>query len=150
MRYRTVSRSDGGHEVSAVLDRELLDGWIARSALDFERSIVWLESIEALDFTRVKTVTTANARDGLPEVDEPVIVLGYSTLLDDAPVHPLSKKYIRRVFYLTVDDAQLNMNAFPDDAVDPRTVLPGIEGSAPDLLEIERGYPHYLCRASVV
>jgi hypothetical protein len=41
------------------------------------------------------------------------------------------------------------MNQFPSDAIDPRTILPGVFGEPPKIEELERGYPQYMCRAEL-
>ena len=50
------------------------------------------------------------------------------------------------MFYLLERDTQLNMNQFPPDARDPRTILPGVEGESPSAAEWDRGYPRHMSR----
>lgn len=75
-----------------------------------------------------------------------LLVLGYSRLASDAPRHPVTGGYLRRMFYLLEQDTQLNMNQFPPEARDPRTILPGVQGDAPSVAEWDRGYPRHMSR----
>jgi len=146
---RTVQLADGSIEVVRILDDHLLKGWQPNNPLAFEKSILWLSPIESLDFVRVGHVRRAQSRRGpLVCSHSDVVLLGYSKLTCDAPVDPATKAYRRRLFYLRENDFLLNMNEFPDGAIDPQTILPGASGSPPNLQEIERGYPWWRCRGA--
>ena len=70
-------------------------------------------------------------------------------LTEDAPMDRETGCYTRRLFYLREEDSQLNMNQFPKDSVDPRSVLPSVLGEPPREEEVERGYPWYVRRAGL-
>ena len=144
---RRVSRPDGGEEIVRILNDRLLHKWRRENPLAFEKSIVWLCPLETLDFVRVATIRNAKSRRGPLLCTAGVTILGYSKLTPDAPCHPQTRAYTRRLFYLMESDFELNMNQFPAGSLDPQTILPGVAGSAPDLEKIERGYPWWLCRA---
>ena len=143
---RTVTRGNGSREIIRILDDDVLSRWRRDNPLAFEKSIVWLQPIETLDFVRVVTIRHAKSRRGPLLVKGAGVILGYSKLTSDAPRDPQTNTYTRRLFYLKEDDFELNMNQFPEGAIDPQTVLPGIAGESPDLQQIERGYPWYVCR----
>ncbi len=146
---RIVQRPDGGLEIVRILDDQLLKKWRREDPLAFEKSIVWLRPLEALDFVRVALVQNARSRRGPLLVAGEMVLLGYSKLTSDAPLNPATQCYTRRLFYLKESDFQLNMNQFPDGAIDPQTILPGVPGQPPNLREIERGYPWWRCRAGL-
>ena len=58
-------------------------------------------------------------------------VIGYAKLTPDAPRNDDGATYTRRMFYIRESDLE-HPERVPDDAVDPRTVLPGTCGSPPD------------------
>ncbi len=146
---RRVPRADGGEEIVRILDDQLLNKWRRDNPLAFEKSIVWLRPLETLDFVRVAMIRTAKSRRGPLLCSAGVTILGYAKLTLDAPFNPQTRAYSRRVFYLMENDSELNMNQFPKGALDPQTILPGVVGTAPDLEQIERGYPWWLCRAGL-
>lgn len=144
---RTVKRKNGGREIIRVIDEKLLGSWSESNPIAYEKSVVWLEPIDGLDFVRVAVIPTARSRRGPLMVQGAGMVLGYTKLSDDAPRNPVTNLYTRRVFYLKESDSNLNMNQFPRGAVDPRTILPSLEGDPPRLEE--RGYPAYMSRAEL-
>lgn len=147
IKTRTFERSDGGLEIVRILDDHLLQGWQRENPLAFEESVVWLSPLKTLDFVRVLHVRNARSRRGpLMMASGSIVIMGYSRLTADAPVDPETLAYRRRLFYLQEDDFQRNMNDFPAGALDPQTIFPGVPGNAPNLLEVERGYPWWRCR----
>ena len=146
---RRVARPDGGEEIVRILDDHLLTQWQPDNPLAFEKSIVWLRPLETLDFVRVAMIRNAKSRRGPLLCSAEVTILGYSKLTLDAPFDPQTKAYTRRLFYLSQSDFELNMNQFPPGSIDPQTILPGASGTAPNLQEVERGYPWWLCRAGL-
>jgi hypothetical protein len=147
IKTRTQYRADGSCEIIRILDQQVLGRWSPGKPLAFEKSVVWLKPLEGLDFVRVALIANARSRRGPLLCGGGQIALGYSKLTVDAPRHPDTGGYVRRIFYLKEKDSQLNMNQFPPDAIDPRTVLPGFAGDPPRVEEWERGYPHYMRRA---
>jgi hypothetical protein len=117
--------------------------------LAFEHSVLWLQPLAGLDFVRVAIVKHAKHAKGPLLCEPPHLLLGYSRLTPDAPRHPATGGYMRRLFYLREEDCQLNMNQFPEGALDPRTIMPGFPGRAPSIGEWERGYPAYMRRAEL-
>ncbi|MCA9224837.1 MAG: hypothetical protein KDA47_04465 [Planctomycetales bacterium] len=147
MTTKTFLRPDGVTEVHRVLNESVLGNWSSQDPLSFEKSIVWLEPLDSLDFVREAVVDNARSRRG-PLGSPNMIVLGYSKLTPDAPRDPVTGAYTRRLFYWKPSDAQRNMNDFPADAVDPRSVLPGQRGELPHAVEFDRAYPPALRRAA--
>jgi hypothetical protein len=143
---RSIPLPDGGEEIVRILDDQLLNTWRRDNPLAFEKSIVWLQPLDTLDFVRVATIRTAKSRRGPLRCSAGIRILGYSKLTPDAPFNPQTKAYTRRVFYLTDSDSELNLNQFPKGALDPQTILPGVAGTAPSREQSERGYPWWLRR----
>lgn len=142
---RTLNYGDGRTEVSRLVNDHNVGQWDRNNPLAFESSVIWTQEIEGLDFVRVATVRNAKHRSGRLRLDDPrLTVVGYSKLTDDAPTDPETHHFTRRIFYLREEDSRLNLNAFPDGAVDPKTIFPGVEGRPPKTSE--RGYPYYLRR----
>ena len=131
MKTRVMQHKDGRREVVRVLTTEELVAWSAEHPLAYEKSIVWLESIERLRFVRVAHVRCATSRRGPLLVNTGERVIGYSKLMANAPRDKQTQRYSRRLFYLTVPDCELKHETVPESAVDPRTVLPGVEGRKP-------------------
>jgi hypothetical protein len=146
---RIVHNDDGSREIIRILDDDTLGEWSPRRPLAFEKSIVWLRPMENLDFVRVALLRSARSRRGPLLAEGAGTVVGYSKLTTDAPRDPKTRAFTRRLFYLKDEDSQLNMNQFPPNTIDPCTVLPGIVGEPPNVEEIERGYPWYLCRSEL-
>ena len=142
---RTVNYGDGRTEVARLVNNHNVDQWDRSDPLAFESSVIWTQDIESLDFVRVATVRNARNRGGKLRLDDDrLTVVGYTKLTDDAPTDPRTHHFTRRIFYLREEDSRLNLNAYPKDAVDPKSVYPGVEGEAP--ATSERGYPYYLRR----
>ena len=141
---RTACRADGTSEIIRVIDDNVLKRWSPKNPLAFEQSIVWLQPIDGLDFVRVAIVRMAKSRRGPLSCSGRDIAVGYSKLTVDALRDPATGFYVRRLFYLRERDSQINMNQIPPRAIDPRSLLPGLDGQAPRA--DHRGYPQYLCR----
>jgi len=146
---RIVNNDDGSREIIRVLDTQTLGSWSPQRPLAFEKSVVWLRPIENLDFVRVALLRGALSRRGPLVAEGAGVVVGYTKLTTDAPRDPSTGAFTRRLFYLKDEDSLLNMNQFPPNAIDPRTILPGVVGEPPKVEELERGYPWYLCRSEL-
>lgn len=147
----TIFHPDGGCEILKVLDQEEADHFNAKDPLAYEASIRWLVPLESLDFVRTRMVKKAQSRRGRLRLDAyDVIVVGFAILQEDAPKHRKTNGYCRRVFYITEEDFEANLNAFPVGALDPSTILPGVAGESPKFEHFEEGYPAYMRRAEVM
>lgn len=141
---RTLQHPDGRLEIIRVLTGPMLDEWSPDQFLSYEGSLVWLCPLESLDFVRHGVVDNAARRTGRVTLSAGLMVVGYANLLTNAPRHPRTGGFVRRVFYWRPEDLQRNLNRPPEDAVDPATLLPGHEGAAPHINGIEAGYPRHL------
>ena len=137
---RTLQHSDGRVEIVRVLNTPALHDWSPEGCLSFEGSVMWLSPVAALDFVRVGVVYDAPRRTGRLSLGDQLIVVGYANLTSDAPPHPRTGGFVRRVFYWRPEDLSANMNCIPDGAIDPATLLPGYEGDFPDVRELNAGY----------
>ncbi|MBC8354074.1 MAG: hypothetical protein H8E66_18945 [Planctomycetes bacterium] len=149
LKLRTVPRDDGGMEILRILDDSILGRWTPEDPLSYEQSIVWLQSLDGLDFVRSAFIRNAKSRRGPLVVGGTSMILGYAKLTEDAPVDRETGRYTRRLFYLKEEDSLLNMNQFPKGSIDPRSVLPGVCGEPPREEEVERGYPWYVSRTEL-
>ncbi|MDA1050144.1 MAG: DUF6009 family protein [Planctomycetota bacterium] len=149
LKLRTVPRDDGGLEILRILDDLVLGRWTPDDPLSYEQSIVWLQSLDGLDFVRVALVRSAKSRRGPLALGGASMILGYAKLTEDAPLDRQTGCYTRRLFYLKEEDSQLNMNQFPKGSIDPRSVLPSVFGEPPREEEVERGYPWYVSRSGL-
>jgi hypothetical protein len=140
---RNVRRADGALEIQRILNGRSLGSWTEQDPLAFEKSVVWLQPLDSLDFVRVAVIDHAHSRRG-PLSCPNMIVLGYTKLTSDAPRNSATGAYRRRLFYLRPADSRLNLNETPEGAIDPRTILPGAAGSPPAAVEFERAYPSHL------
>lgn len=136
-------------EILRILDDSLLGRWDESDPVSYEKSIVWRQPLDGLDFVRVAFVRNAKSRRAPLALSGDLLVLGYSKLTDDAPINRETQRYTRRIFYLKDDDSLLNMNQFPSGSIDPRTILPSIAGEPPKVEQVERGYPWYVSRAEL-
>ncbi len=128
MKTRFRYLDEGGLEVIRLISPGDLEGYDKDDPLLFEKSIVWLEDVEALPFVRVKVVRTARSRRGPISFGNGGRVVGYSKLTPNARRCPTTNGYIRRVFYLKADDSTDPDAALPASAYDPRTIFPGEKG----------------------
>jgi len=130
MKTRTVNRKNGTREVMRVLSATDLTAWSDKDPLAYEKSIVWLENIDAVRFVRAVEVRCARSRRGPLSLSTGQRVIGYAKLTADAPRDPRTESFTRRLFYLKTSDAD-EPSSIPPDALDPRTILPGVRGDAP-------------------
>ncbi len=128
MKTRRMQHQDGRTEIVRVLSTEDLIAWSDDHPLAYEKSIVWLEDIEKLDYVRVVRVTCAKSRRGPLVVNSGERVVGYAKLMADAPRDAKTQRFARRLFYLKDSDRMDGSGSIPANAVDPRTVLPGVAG----------------------
>ena len=127
MKPRVRDLGDGGREITRLISPDDLDETSRVDPLFFEKSLVWLEDLEPIRFVRLKTVRMAHSRRGPLYLGGDGRVVGYSKLTPDAPRDPETGGYVRRVFYLRSSDLESDAQ-IPLGAVDPATVLPGVEG----------------------
>ena len=102
------------------------------SALAGEERIVWLADIAGLDYVR-QALCLTHRRRGQPAGWRSGRLVGYAELRRDAPNTGADYVFARRVFYLMAGDrdgepAGTYRNNAPMEAVDPRTVQPGVPG----------------------
>jgi len=129
MKTRTVPRPKGGVEIVRLLEPNGMRAWRQDDPLAHEKSIVWRQPIDSLEFVRVAIIKTARSRRGPLLAGGNSRVVGYSKLCTDAPFSLETKTYTRRLFYLVDGDRQEGPP--PAGAVDPRTILPGVAGRSP-------------------
>ncbi len=130
IKTRTVKRKNGCIEVMRVLSASDLSEWSDRDPLAYEKSILWLQDIDSVRFVRTVDVRCARSRRGALNLSTGERVIGYSKLTPDAPRDRETHCYTRRLFYLKPSDTD-ELSRVPVDAVDPRTVLPGVHGETP-------------------
>ncbi len=128
MKTRFRYLNEGGLEVIRLISPGDLEGYGKDDPLLYEKSIVWLEDVEALPYVRVKVVRTARSRRGPISFGDGGRVVGYAKLTPNARRCPKTNGYIRRVFYLKADDSTELDASVPPSAYDPRTLLPGQKG----------------------
>ena len=130
IKTRTVKRQNGCFEVMRVLSATDLTEWSDKDPLAYEKSILWLENIDTFRFVRTVEVRCSRSRRGPLNLSTGERVIGYAKLTPDAPRDPNTDNYTRRLFYLNPTDVD-PLASVPPDAIDPRTVLPGLPGKAP-------------------
>jgi hypothetical protein len=130
IKTRKVKRKNGCVEVMRVLSASDLTEWSDQDPLAYERSILWLMDIGAVRFVRTVEVRCARSRRGALNLSTGERVIGYSKLTLDAPRNRETDCYTRRLFYLKPSDTDEGSRV-PRDAVDPRTILPGVRGETP-------------------
>ena len=97
-----------------------------------EERIVWDEDVDVLDYVR-ETVALAGTRGRpVPWRGEGRRV-GYAVLAPDAENNGSPGRFLRRVFFLKDYDRDSDpggtySHGAPSEAVDPRTVAPGVPG----------------------
>jgi hypothetical protein len=128
VKTRIRELKDGAREIIRLLSPDDMDGWLKDDPLSYEKSIVWLSDVARVKFVRIKTVRTAMSRRGPIYLGDGARVVGYSKLTPNAPRSPDTGTFVRRVFYLRPEDIAWNVASVPVDAVDPRTLLPGVPG----------------------
>ncbi|MFE6848779.1 DUF6009 family protein [Streptomyces sp. NPDC057686] len=111
-----------------------------------EVEIVWVEGESTVmaryDYVRQDLVKTAKKR-GVPRIAWDARIIGYANLRADAepPAGLSSGRWERRIFYVkpqdrsegeTVGERVHYQGSTPAEAVDPRTVKPGVVGTLTD------------------
>ncbi|MDX3542875.1 DUF6009 family protein [Streptomyces europaeiscabiei] len=102
-------------------------------ALEHEDGIVWTEDIERFDYVRQSVQLSVATRRGPVAWKGNGHRVGYGVLQADAPSGDVPGKFIRRVFWVKDHDRSeqpsgLYKSTAPSEAVDPRTVTPGVWG----------------------
>ncbi len=124
VKVRTKRHEDGRIELIRVLSAD--ESWSADDPLAYEASIVWMQEIDELPFVRETMITGAQSRSGKLRASGVGRIVGYAKLSDDAPIDSEGHGFRRRFFFLKEHDLQ--RDRIPRQAVDPRSVLPGIPG----------------------
>jgi hypothetical protein len=101
----------------------------AAQYLTNEDGIVWLEDIAHLDYAR-EDISLQPFRRRKPGRGYPGRLVGYATLSAQAEAE--DHRFFRRVFWLAPHDRDAGHLCYrrtaPTEAVDPRTVRPGVPG----------------------
>ncbi|MDL2077845.1 DUF6009 family protein [Streptomyces sp. GXMU-J15] len=102
-------------------------------ALEHEDGIVWTEDVEAFDYVRQSVELSASTRRNPVAWRGNGRRVGYAVLRPDAPSGGVPGKFVRRVFWVKEHDRSeqpdgMYKRAAPSEAVDPRTVAPGVWG----------------------
>ncbi|QYX83577.1 DUF6009 family protein [Streptomyces akebiae] len=105
---------------------------IAEDEIVHEADFVWLEDIDGLDYVR-QSLDRLPTRRGKPAYHRDGRMVGYALLAPDAKPSRSSGTFRRRVFWLLPHDRDtdpegLYATGAPAEAVDPRTLAPGIKG----------------------
>jgi hypothetical protein len=100
----------------------------------YEDSIVWERDPRAMDYVRQVIVVAPRRRGPIKWARNRV---GYAELRPNAPNNGYPGRFYRRVFYLRDHDRPNNPSGVyrtgsPVEAVDPRTVRPGVPGLLTD------------------
>lgn len=98
-----------------------------------ETEIVWTEDIERFDYVREYLDQCAGTRRRPVRWDRRGRLVGYAVLAADAPNNGNPGYFNRRVFWVSEDDRSERPDGkyevgAPAEAVDPRTVAPGVWG----------------------
>ncbi|WP_415954470.1 DUF6009 family protein [Streptomyces sp. KLOTTS4A1] len=105
---------------------------IAEDEISHEIALVWLESVEELDYVR-QSLDRLPTRRGRPAYHRDGRMIGYAQLGPRAKPSHSSGTFRRRVFWLLPHDRDTHPDGLyatgaPAEAVDPRTLAPGIKG----------------------
>ncbi|GGQ39461.1 hypothetical protein GCM10010266_73280 [Streptomyces griseomycini] len=97
-----------------------------------ETELVWLEDVEELDYVR-QSLDRLPTRRGRPAYHRDGRMIGYARLGPRARPSRSSGTFRRRVFWLLPHDRDtdpdgLYASGAPAEAVDPRTLAPGVKG----------------------
>ncbi|MEU8828887.1 DUF6009 family protein [Streptomyces sp. NPDC048636] len=100
--------------------------------LTHEIDLVWLEDTDGLDYVR-QSLDRLSSRHRKPAYHRNGRLVGYATLGPEAKPSRASGTYLRRVFWLAPHDRDqqpdgLYETGAPSEAVDPRTLQPGVKG----------------------
>ncbi|MFE4263153.1 DUF6009 family protein [Streptomyces sp. NPDC056883] len=106
---------------------------IAEEEILHEADLVWLEDISRLDYVR-QSLDRLPTRRGRPAYHRDGRIVGYAVLGAGAKPSRSSGTFRRRVFWLLPHDRDtdpegLYASGAPAEAVDARTLAPGIKGS---------------------
>ncbi|MGZ2361692.1 DUF6009 family protein [Streptomyces sp. 372A] len=109
-------------------------------SLSQEVNIVWVEGQDATeekyDYVRWMWEKTRNKTGKPSGAMRAGRIIGYAELEESAEPTELSRRYRRRVFYVKDNDRSepggQYQDATPHEAVDPRTVSPGVHGRLTD------------------
>jgi hypothetical protein len=104
-------------------------------ALVHELEIIWLEDIAEIDYVRQGAYLLRGRSVAPPRVAGERRVVGYATVGQEA--RRVGGHCLRRVFWLKTYDRALApdgpyISGVPAEAVDPRTVRPGVLGELTD------------------
>ncbi|MEU7566115.1 DUF6009 family protein [Streptomyces fradiae] len=104
-----------------------------RAALQHEEQIVWTEDVGGFDYVRQSVHRSSATRQKPVAWRGSGRRVGYSVLKSDAPSGETPGKFVRRVFWVKDHDRSEQPNgtyktSAPSEAVDPRTVAPGVWG----------------------
>ncbi|MDN3027297.1 DUF6009 family protein [Streptomyces sp. S.PB5] len=105
---------------------------IAEDELVHEADFVWLEDMSALDYVR-QSLDRLPTRRGKPAYHRDGRMVGYALLGPGAKPSRSSGTFRRRVFWLLPHDRDTDPEGLyetgaPAEAVDPRTLAPGVKG----------------------
>lgn len=103
--------------------------------LQDEAELVWLESIDGLDYVR-QALDRLSSRRRVPRYSRDGRMVGYAVLSASAEPSEASGTFQRRVFFLLPHDRDnepdgVYASGAPSEAVDPRTVAAGSRGTRP-------------------
>jgi hypothetical protein len=102
-------------------------------ALEYEENIVWTEDVEGFDYVRQSVAQSAKTRRGPVSWRGSGRRVGCAVLRGDAPSGAVPGHFVRRVFWVKEHDRSeqpkgMYQRSAPSEAVDPRTVAPGVWG----------------------
>ncbi|WP_330345169.1 DUF6009 family protein [Streptomyces longwoodensis] len=102
-------------------------------ALEHEEEIVWTEDIEKFDYVRQSVAHSVKTRQRPVPWSGNGRRVGYAVLRGNAPSGAVPGHFVRRVFWVKEHDRSEQPNGMyrrsaPAEAVDPRTVAPGVWG----------------------
>ncbi|MFH9667729.1 DUF6009 family protein [Streptomyces globisporus] len=104
-----------------------------RAALEHEEQIVWTEEVEDYDYVRQSVERSSSTRRRPVAWTGAGRRVGYAVLRPAAPSGDVPGRFIRRVFWVKDYDRSEQPDGTykttaPSEAVDPRTVAPGVWG----------------------
>lgn len=107
--------------------------------LKHENLIIWIEDVTEMPYVRELLLTGLPSRARRPpQWSCPHRLVGYATLSADAPNSGYPMSFTRRLFWLNKSDLErhrLDVRHWPHvpvEAVDPKTVRPGVPGRMPE------------------
>ncbi|MEV0305108.1 DUF6009 family protein [Streptomyces prasinus] len=105
---------------------------IEEDEIRHEVALVWLESVDELDYVR-QSLDRLPTRRGKPAYHRDGRMIGYARLGPRARPSRSSGTFRRRVFWLLPHDRDTDPDGLyatgtPAEAVDPRTLAPGVKG----------------------